>query len=429
MVAIKDILEGLHTDKEVEIKGWIYRTRSSGKLVFAVIRDWSGTIQATVFKGSVEEKVFEDAEKALVESSVVVKGKAVKDERAPGGYEIQVSDFEVVHFAEVFPISKDKSEEFLLDMRHLWVRSRKLTSVFKIKAALLRGARDWLDENNFFEMTPPIITANACEGGATLFDFKYFGRTAYLSQSAQLYLEALIYSLERVWALTPSFRAEKSRTPRHITEFWHLELETAWADNEENMRIQEGLLCAMVSGAIEKCPEDLEVVGRDINDLEIVKTPFKRMSYDEAVEFLQREGFDFKWGEDLGTAEERALTIDERVPVFVYNYPKECKAFYMKENPDDSRTYLCNDLLAPEGFGEIIGASVREEDNAKLIERLKKENANMADYEWYLDLRKFGSVPHAGFGMGIERVVRWVCKLEHIRDAVPFPRTITRLNP
>lgn len=429
-VRINDIISGGYEGKEVSIRGWIYRTRESGKLLFITIRNSTGIIQTTVSKGDVSAEEFENAKKALVESSVNVKGIVSRDERAPGGYELKAKRFEVICFSDVFPITKYQSEELLLDKRHLWIRSQELTAVLKIKAAVLKYAREWFEKNNFYEVTPPTITPSACEGGATVFEFNYFDQKAYLSQSAQLYLEALVYSLERVWSLTPSFRAEPSKTTRHLTEYWHLEAEEAWCDSNENMRFQEELIsyiCQKLGN--EKGKELKEAFKRDAEELLRIEPPFKRLTYEECIKTLQKKGYQVEFGADFGTKEERELSLLDSKPVFVINYPKEIKAFYMKENPEDARTYLCSDMLAPEGYGEIIGGSERETDVNKLIERLKAQNANFANYEWYLDLRRFGSVQHSGFGLGIERLVKWLCKLEHIRDAIPFPRTINRVYP
>ncbi len=428
-VHIGQLLAGGFEENEAAVRGWIYRTRSSGKLSFVTVRDSTGVMQVTVAKGSVPEGDFEAAKKALIESSVQCSGTVVKDARAPGGYEMRAKAFTVLGPSDNFPITEYQSEEHLLNYRHLWIRSQELTKIMKVKSTVLAAARDWFSKNEFFEVTPPIITANSCEGGSTLFEVKYFGEKAFLSQSAQLYLEAIMYSLEKVFALTPSFRAEKSRTTRHLAEYWHLEGEEAFVGNQDNMTIQEELVSAMVTGAAKKNPDELKALGRDPADMLKLVPPFKRMSYDEAVKRLNDRGVDFKWGSDLGTNEERLLVEGEQKPMFVYNYPKEVKAFYMRENPDDPRTYLCADLLAPEGFGEIIGGSEREIDGNKLVERLKAQGSPLEPYQWYLDLRRFGSVQHSGFGLGIERLVRWVCKQEHIRDTIPFPRTINRVYP
>jgi len=417
------------SDQEVEARGWIYRARSSGAIVFLVLRDATGIIQVTVKKGNLPDREFEAAHGITVESSVTVKGRLHEDRRAPGGREMRASGFEVVGAAQVFPITQHQSEELLLDHRHLWVRSREQTAVMKVKAAAMAGARSWLEENDFTEVTPPILTTNACEGGTTLFKLKYFDRDAYLSQSAQMYLEALLFSLERVYSITPSFRAEKSRTTRHLTEYWHLELEEAWVDYRGNMEIQEQMVTAMIESVLAGAKDELLLLRKDIEPLKAIAPPFKRMTYAQAVDKLRGLSYEISWGCDLGAPEERALTAEETVPVFVTNYPKECKAFYMKEDEDDPRTYACADLLAPAGFGEIIGGSERETDLGKLIARMQEQGIAMGPYEWYLDLRRYGSVPHSGFGLGVERVVKFVCGLEHIRDAIPFPRTVSRVYP
>jgi len=429
MLQTKEALSKEHVGKKVRVRGWIYRTRSSGGIVFAVIRDSTGVIQVTVKKGAVPDSQFEAATKAGIESSVMVEGEVAEDKRAPGGFEIRADSFEVVGLAEAFPITEYQSTELLLDLRHLWIRSREQTAVAKVKAALARGGREWFHDNGYVEVNPPIVTGVCPEDSTTLFQLKYFDRIAYLSQSAQFYLESLIYSLEKVYAVTPSFRAEKSRTPRHLAEYWHMEMEAAWVDNEGNMKVQEELVSAMLRSVVEECSEELKLLKRDPATLTKIEPPFDRMKYDEAMNLLQKKGHEVSWGSDLGAVEERALTEDRELPLFVVNYPKELKPFYMKENPEDNRTYKNSDLLAPEGFGEIIGGSERETDNALIIERLRDRGESLDNYQWYLDLRKYGSVPHSGFGVGIERIVTWVCKLEHIRDAIPHPRTVARVYP
>ncbi|HRU10959.1 MAG TPA: asparagine--tRNA ligase [Methanomassiliicoccales archaeon] len=418
------VLEG-----QVALRGWVYRTRSSGKIVFAVLRDSTGIIQVTIKKGNLPDAQFEEAAAASIESSVEVTGTMHQDGRAPGGYEVLATSFKVVGPALPFPITEYQSEELLLDNRHLWIRSREQTAVMKVKATLLAGAREWLAEQGFTEVTPPILTQNACEGGVTLFKLRYFDRDVFLSQSAQMYLESLIFALEKVYSITPSFRAEKSRTPRHLTEYWHLELEEAWTDNEGNMRIQEELVSAMVAKALKERGAELELLKRDIEPLKAVQPPFERLRYADMIALLRDKGFAIEFGADLGAAEERAITEDKGAPVFVTNFPKQCKAFYMKEDQDDPRTYKCADLLAPFGFGEVIGGSERETDLAKLLQRMEEQGIPQEPYRWYLDLRRFGSVPHSGFGMGVERMVKWVCNLEHIRDAIPYPRTVARAYP
>ena len=332
-------------ESEVSLHGWIYRHRSSGAIVFAVLRDSSGIVQVTVKKGNVPDEQLDAAKAVPMEASVQIRGRVFEDKRAPGGREVRASCFRVIGPADAYPITEYQSEELLLDNRHLWIRSREQTAVMKIKASVMAGAREWLRGQDFTEVTPPILTQNACEGGTTLFKLKYFDRDAYLSQSAQMYLEALIFSLEKVYSITPSFRAERSRTSRHLAEYWHLELEEAWVDNRGNMDIQEGLVTAMVEAALKERKEELLLLRKDLAPLYEIKPPFKRMRYEEAIQRLRGQGFEIEWGCDLGAVEERALTAEEAVPVFVTNYPKECKAFYMKEDDEDPRTYACADLL------------------------------------------------------------------------------------
>jgi asparaginyl-tRNA synthetase len=429
MLSVKEALSKDQVGKKVQVRGWIYRTRSSGGIVFAVLRDVSGIIQTTVKKGAVSDKDFEDAQKAGIESSVMIEGEIAEDKRAPGGFEIRATRFQVFGFSEGFPITEYQSTELLLDLRHLWIRSREQTAVSKVKASLLRGAREWFHDNDYIEVTPPIITGVAPEDSTTLFQVKYFDRIAYLSQSAQFYLESLVFSLDKVYSLTPSFRAEKSRTPRHLAEYWHMEMEAAWLENEDNMKVQEQLITSMLQNAVKECHDELSSLKRDPATLKGIEPPFERVKYEEAMETLQKKGFEVSWGSDLGAIEERALTQDRTVPMFVVNYPKELKPFYMKENPEDTRTYKNSDLLAPEGYGEIVGGSERETDYALMLDRLREKGEGIEDYKWYLDLRKYGSVPHSGFGLGLERIVTWVCKLDHIRDSIPFPRTVARVYP
>lgn len=413
---------------EAKIRGWIYRTRSSGKLVFIIVRDSTGIIQVVIGKGKLPAEDFDNAKKALIESSVEVEGIVVKEERAPTGYELHASNFRVTNFADSFPITKDQSVEFLLDKRHLWLRSQKLTKVMKLKAAMLQIIRDWFSANDFYEVTPSVITTNAAEGGATAFTFDYFGEKAFLSQTAQMYLEALIFSLERVWSLTPSFRAEKSRTTRHLTEYLHLEAEEAWIDNDGNMKLQEELISYLCREMAKKYSEELKELGRNPEDLTKIKPPFKRMEYENAIKFLQDNGLDIEWGDDFGVPHEKKLVEKEKKPIFITHFPIEAKAFYMKMAPD-GKTVECTDMLAPEGYGEIIGGSERSEDIPSMIKRLKKDGANIKNYEWFFDLRRYGSIPHSGFGIGIERLLCWIAKQEHIRDTTPFPRTINRAYP
>ncbi|MFH1780093.1 MAG: asparagine--tRNA ligase [Candidatus Micrarchaeota archaeon] len=425
---ISEILEGKKEGKIVKIRGWIYRTRSSGGISFVVIRDSTGIIQTAVKKDNVQEKHFEDSTKALIESAVIIIGTVKKDSRAPTGWEIQASEFDVLHFSEVFPISKDQSTEFLLDVRHLWIRSQTLTAAMKVKATVLKAFREFFEKKKYWETTPPIITASPAEGGSTLFSFNYFGEKAFLSQSAQLHLEALVFSLEKVYAITPSFRAEKSRTIKHLTEYWHIEGEEAHQSFEELLAFLEEMVCFVVKAVVKERSAELKILGRDIEELKKINPPFKRLTYADALKKLEKNGIKLEHGQDFGVPEEEALTKDLEKPLMITNWPKGSKAFYMKEN-EDGKTLNAVDVLAPKGFGELIGGSERETDVNKLIEKLKKENADLKAYAWYLDLRRFGSVQHSGFGLGTERLVRWICGLDHIRDATPFPRTINRAYP
>ncbi len=418
-------MEGAHS----KIRGWVYRKRTAGGMLFLIIRDATDIIQVAVKKDKVHGKEFAAAEKALIESAVEVEGTVKKDGRAINGFEMLASHFKVTHSAHAFPIAKDNSPEFLLDIRHLWVRSRDITAAMKVKATLLQGVREYFHNENYLETTPPIIVSGAVEGGSTLFEMNYFGKKAFLSQSAQLYLEALIFSLEKVYAITPSFRAEKSRTLRHLAEYWHVEAEAAHAHLEDMLKVEEELISHVCKKAVEERAKELKALGREPADLKGIEPPFERIRYDEAIEILQKKKSKVKWGEDFGTEDERLLTADKKKPIFITHYPKKIKAFYMKEDPEDGKYVLCNDCLAPEGYGEIIGGSQREEDVDKLIARLKEEKADLKAYEWYLDLRRYGSVPHSGFGLGMERLVRWICKLEHIRDTIPFPRVMNRSHP
>ncbi|MCF2139295.1 MAG: asparagine--tRNA ligase [Candidatus Lokiarchaeota archaeon] len=424
---IEEILSPKFDGKQVKIRGWVYRQRNSKKIAFIVIRDGTGILQCTAKSSNFDEKKFEEICGIRYESSIIVGGIIKSDDRAPNGYEMQMNEFIIIHQAEPFPISKDQSEAFLLDHRHLWIRSQKLTSSFRVKAALIEGARAYFKEQGYWEMFPPIITGSSCEGGSTLFEIKYFGKPAYLSQSAQLYLETLIFAHKRVYSLTPSFRAEKSRTTRHLAEYWHLEAEAAFVDLDGIIKFEDGLVTAMIHHAAKEVPYDLQQLGRDPKELLEIKAPFERIRYDEAVERIQKKGVEIEWGEDFGTHHERALTEDLSSPIHVTHFPRDIKAFYMKTL--DGKYAECNDLLAPEGYGEIIGSSQREDDIDNIIFNLKRDGSKIEDYEWYLDLRRFGSVPHSGFGLGIERLLRWIGKLDHIRDTIAYPRVMNRNTP
>ncbi len=425
----EEVKSDKYVGKEVSLRGWVYRIRKQKKMVFVVLRDVTGIIQTVIKKDVVSEEEFNNATDMLVESAIEIKGIVKEDKRAVGGYEVHVTKLNVIHFAEDFPITKNKSVEFLMDKRHLWVRSLKLVNVAKVRAEVFRAAREYLSENGYFETTGPMIVGQKGEEGSQLFEVNYFGRTAYLTQTSQMYLEAMIFGLEKVFTLAPSFRAEKSKTRKHVTEFWHLEVEEAFCDFECNIKTQENLISYIAQSVADNCQKELEFLEVDPERLRVVKPPFPRITYSDAIEKLQQQGLKIKWGEDIRTEAEDILSRGLQKPLIITHYPKAIKAFYMKENPDDPRTVLCNDMIAPEGYGEIIGASVRETDVNKIIELLKRDGDDPAKYEWYLDLRRYGSVPHAGFGVGVDRMITWMLKLEHIRDSIPFPRTINRITP
>lgn len=428
-VSIGSILSGAHNGKSVKIRGWVHRCRTSGGLCFLVLRDSSGTIQCAVKKDVAGEAAFAAASGAFIETSAMAGGTVKEDKRAPGGFELSASDFETISQGEPFPISKDQSTEFLLDVRHLWLRSQRITKIMQARDHITRYLREFFFTDGFYEVSPPIITKSACEGGSTLFELNYFGSPAYLSQSGQLYSEAVIASLEKVFILAPSFRAEPSRTIRHLAEYWHLEPEMAFFSQKMNMALQERMLESVCHRMATNHPDLLLAVGRDPKDLLEVKAPFPRLPYEKAIPKLQELGFSIEWGQDVGADEEYALTKDAKVPIFLHNHPKDFKAFYMREDPGKPGTVLSADLLAPQGHGEIIGGSERIWEYDELAARMAEQKMKEEDYKWYVELRKYGSVPHAGFGLGIERLVKWMLNLDHIRDAIPFPRTINRVYP
>ncbi len=419
-----------HENKQVAIRGWVYRSRGSNNLYFVVVKDGTGVIQCTLDKEQLGDATWKEIEPIYPESSVVaLTGTVKKDERAPGGFEVKVNEFKMLFRGEPFPIGKDQSIEFLLDQRHLWVRSQRIADALKFKNSLMKACREFLDSKGFIEIQPPLFTNSACEGGSEVFEVKYFDTKAYLSQSGQLYSEAVIAGNPRVYVFAPSFRADPSRTPRHLTEFWQLEPEMAWFDFDMNLELQEQMVEYFCHYLAKHEADILKRFGRDPKELLAIKAPFKRMTYNEAVEILQKKGVKIKWGDGIGLDEEKILVAENKQPVFLINLPKEIRAFYMKINPKDPKTVLDGDLLAPEGIGEIIGGSERVADYDELIRRLKEQNLDPKDYTWFLELRKYGSVPHAGFGMGAERVCRWLLKLDSVRDAIPFPRNINRLAP
>lgn len=421
-----------YIDKEVEIAGWMYNMRSKGKILFLQLRDGTGRVQGVVVKGECSDKCFENAEKLKMEASLIVKGRVREDKRAPSGVELSVMDIQVVQNpTEDYPISKkEHGIDFLLEHRHLWLRSSRPEAMMRIRNTAVMALRNFFTEKGFILIDTPILTGSIGESASTLFSVEYFNLgKAYLAQTGQLYLEAACMAFGKVFNFGPTFRAEKSKTRRHLTEFWMLEAEIAFYENEDNMNLQEEMISYLVSQVLSRNTKELLLLGRDIEPLKKVKPPFPRIEYTEALKILDKLGKPVEWGDDLGGDEETLLTEQFEKPIFVINYPKQAKAFYMKENPSDPQTVLCSDLLAPEGYGEIIGGSQREDNYEKLLSRIREEKLPEKAYDWYMDLRKFGSVPHSGFGLGLERTLTWITGTKHVREAIPFPRTILRLYP
>jgi asparaginyl-tRNA synthetase len=425
LVSIERILEGKHTEEKVAIRGWVYRKRIGKDVIFILLRDGTDVVQCTVRK---DVQAWQQAEKVTIESSAILSGKVKEDQRAPGGYEISGEKFTIIGLAENFPISKDKSEDFLRDVRHLWLRSRRMNLIMRIRDETLRSIHELFRRKDFIEVSPPMFITSAVEGGSTLFNLKYLDHDLYLTQSAQLYLEALIYSLEKVYCIAPSFRAEKSRTIRHLIEYWHVEPEQAFADVDDMMRLEEDLVSYACKNVAEKCKKELDELKINADELASVKPPFPRITYSDAVNRLNTKGFRLEWGQDFGFNEERTLAEDFSKPVFVYAYPKQIKAFYCKTYRDNPDLAMSADLLVT-GIGEITTGGSRVDDKNELIERMREFNLRPEDYEWYVDLRKYGTVPHAGFGLGVERLLAWMLRLENVMDAIPFPRTIRRFYP
>ena len=428
MVRIGNIAE--HVGESVKLGAWLYNKRSSGKIQFLQLRDGTGFIQGVLVKNQVSPEVWERARQLTQESSLYVRGTVRRDERAPGGYELDVEDIEIIQIAEEYPIAlKKHGVDFLMDHRHLWIRTPRQRAILKIRAEIIRAIQDWLDGQGFTLVDPPILTPSACEGTTTLFSTRYFDEEAFLTQSGQLYMEAAAMALGRVYSFGPTFRAEKSKTRRHLIEFWMIEPEMAFTEHEESLRIQEELVSHVVQHVLRACWDELNTIGRDTAPLERVKPPFPRITYDEAVELLNREGMPFEWGEDFGAPHETKIAESFDKPVFVTHYPAKVKAFYMKPDPARPEVVLCADLIAPEGYGEIIGGSQRIDDPELLRQRFVEHRLPREAYEWYLDLRRYGTVPHSGFGLGLERTVAWICGLDHVRETIPFPRMLNRLYP
>ncbi len=430
---------GKHEGQSVTIRGWLYNLRESGKLLFPQFRDGSGIIQGVVPKNAVPLEVFEAIKSLTQESSVIVEGKVRADKRAPGGYELDVANVQVVQRVPEetpYPITpKEHGTDFLMEHRHLWVRSQRQAAILRVRAEIIRAARTFFDERGFVLTDPPIITPAACEGTTTLFPVDYFEEQAFLTQSGQLYIEAMAMALGKVYSFGPTFRAEKSKTRRHLTEFWMVEPEIAYADLDDLMKLAEEFISYIVQRCVERRRADLQTIGRDVAKLEKVEPPFPRVSYDEAVKMLQ-EGHakgavesKFEWGGDFGSPDETYLSAQFDKPVMVHRYPAKVKAFYMEPDPQRPELALCVDVLAPEGYGEIIGGSQRMASHDLLLQRIHEHGLPEEAFKWYLDLRKYGSVPHSGFGMGIERAVAWICGLEHVRETIPFPRMLYRLYP
>ncbi|HHU61405.1 MAG: asparagine--tRNA ligase [Bacillota bacterium] len=421
---------GEHVNEEVEIRGWLYNKRSSGKIQFLIIRDGTDMIQGVVVKSEVKPQVFEAAKSLTQESSLIVKGVVRADERSMSGYELTVTDIEVLQIAEEYPITpKEHGVEYLMDRRHLWLRSQKQHAVMIVRNEVIKASREFFDQRDFVLIDAPILTPSACEGTSTLFETDYFDDKAYLSQSGQLYMEAAAMAFGKVYCFGPTFRAEKSKTRRHLMEFWMIEPEVAFNDIDDNMELQEEYVCYIIQRVLKHCRKELEILERDISKLEAIKTPFPRISYDEALDILKENDVEISWGEDLGGGDETIIASKFDRPVFVHRYPTEIKAFYMKPDPQRPEVVLGSDLLAPEGYGEIIGGGERISDPELLMQRIKEHKLPEEAYAWYIDLRKYGTVPHSGFGMGLERAVAWICGLPHLRESIPFARLINRIYP
>ena len=421
---------GEHAGSTARLRGWVYQGRSSGKIAFLMLRDGTGIVQCVIAKADVGEEKFEIARRATQESSLMVSGMVKKDDRAPGGFEVLLSDISIVHLAEEFPISKKShGPSYLMDHRHLWLRSKKPHAILKIRSSIELALRNFFDREGFTLIDAPVFTPAACEGTSTLFETEYFGTKAYLTQSGQLYMEAAAMAFGKVYCFGPVFRAEKSKTRRHLTEFWMLEPEMAWATIDDAMDLAERMVSDVIAIILERNSPELELLERDLSKLTSIQAPFPRITYDEALEILARKGMNLEWGDDFGGDDETVLADSFEKPVFVHRWPKEAKAFYMEPDPSDDRYALGVDLLAPEGYGEIIGGGERASSLAYLEQQIKNHQLPAESLAWYTDLRRFGSVPHSGFGIGLDRFVGWICGTHHVRETIPFPRTMNRLYP
>nr|WP_208416272.1 asparagine--tRNA ligase [Thalassobacillus devorans] len=420
-----------HVGEEVTIGAWLANKRSSGKIAFLQLRDGTGFMQGVAVKAEIGEEKFQEAKSLTQESSLYVTGKIVEDTRSPLGFEMQVSDFELIHEAVDYPITpKDHGTEFLMDHRHLWLRSKKQHAVMKVRNEIIRATYEFFNEQGYVKVDPPILTGASAEGTTELFHTKYFDEDAYLSQSGQLYMEAAAMALGKVFSFGPTFRAEKSKTRRHLIEFWMIEPEMAFMDHEDSLQVQEQYVSHVVQSVLKNCKIELSILDRDTSKLENIQAPFPRITYDEAIQLVKEKGFDdVEWGDDFGAPHETAIAESFDKPVFITNWPAEIKAFYMKPDPKRPDVVLCADLIAPEGYGEIIGGSQRIDDMELMKQRYEEHGLTGPAYEWYLQLRQYGSVPHSGFGLGLERTVAWIAGVEHVRETIPFPRLLNRLYP
>ncbi|KRE32373.1 asparagine--tRNA ligase [Paenibacillus sp. Soil724D2] len=419
-----------HVGESVTIGCWLNKKRSSGKIQFLQLRDGSGYIQGVVVKSDVGEDVWEAASKLTQESSLYITGKVKEDTRSKGGYELDVLGIEIIQVTEEYPITpKEHGVDFLMDNRHLWIRSPRQRAVLVIRAQIIQAVQQFFNERGFHLVDPPILTPSSCEGTTNLFHTKYFDEDAFLTQSGQLYMEAAAMALGRVYSFGPTFRAEKSKTRRHLIEFWMIEPEMAFVDHVENLEVQEQFVSYIVQTVLKNCGTELETLERDTTKLEKIQGSFPRITYDEAVDYLQKNGHEFEWGEDFGAPHETAIAAQYETPVFITHWPTEIKAFYMKPDPSRPEVVLCADMIAPEGYGEIIGGSQRIDDPELMEQRFQEHELSKEAYQWYLDLRKYGTVPHSGFGLGLERTVAWICGLDHVRETIPFPRLLYRLYP
>lgn len=419
-----------HAGQLVRIGCWLHNKRSSGKIQFLQLRDGSGFIQGVVVKSEVTEDVWEAASKLTQESSLYVTGTVREDTRSQSGFELTVTGVEIIQLAVDYPITpKEHGVDFLMDHRHLWLRSPRQRAIMVVRAQIIRAIQQFFDDNGFYLVDPPILTPSSCEGTTNLFHTKYFDEDAYLTQSGQLYMEAAAMALGKVYSFGPTFRAEKSKTRRHLIEFWMIEPEMAFVDHEQNLVVQEKFVSHIVQSVLTHCRKELETLGRDISKLETIQAPFPRITYDEAIRRLQENGHDIVWGDDFGAPHETEIAQQFDRPVFITHYPASFKAFYMKPDPSRQEVVLCADMIAPEGYGEIIGGSQRIDDPELMQQRFNEHELAEDAYRWYLDLRKYGTVPHSGFGLGLERTVAWICGLEHVRETIPFPRLLYRLYP